>query len=308
MDTAQEVSTNLSKKVKLMFELLKSEVKSLTPELAKEFHELEPSPTERELNPQRLKHLREKAEAGHLVTFHWSAATLGTRRMRMNGQHSSTMLCELNGNFPEGLKVHLDEYKVESPDDLAILFQQFDDRKSGRSAGDVSGAYQGLYPELSEEIVPRGAAKQAIDGIAWYQRTVTKEPTPKGDLVYSLFGEKTFWPFIIWVGEVFSIKTPEMKISPIVAAMHATFSVNEVEARKFWHQVAAGGVEFEDNAPSTILDGWLKAFKEKENGKRKLTSSELYQGCVYAWNAFREEKIIKDIKHDTRKSWLNVSE
>jgi hypothetical protein len=289
-----------------MFELVKSEVRALTPELAKEFHELEPSPTERELNPQRLKHLREKAAAGHLVTFQWSAATHGSRRMRMNGQHSSTMLCGLDGNFPTGLKVHLDEYKVDSLDDLAVLFRQFDDRKSGRSPGDVSGAYQGLYPDLKE--VVRGSAKLAIDGVAWYRRTVTKEPTPKGDDIYSLFAEQPLHTFITWVGEIFSIKTPEMKLTPVVGAMYACYSANEKEAQRFWHQVAAGGAEFDDNAPTTVLDGWLKAIKEGDNGKRKLTSSEIYQGCVYAWNAFREEKAIKDVKHDTKKNWYTVSE
>jgi hypothetical protein len=56
-------------------------------------------------------HLKTKAEAGQLITFHWSVARLGDKRLRMNGQHSSNMLCGLNGHFPTGLKVHLDEYE-----------------------------------------------------------------------------------------------------------------------------------------------------------------------------------------------------
>jgi hypothetical protein len=45
------------------YRLVKSEVRDLTRELAEEFRNLEPSPTERELNPLRLKHLKMKAEA-----------------------------------------------------------------------------------------------------------------------------------------------------------------------------------------------------------------------------------------------------
>jgi hypothetical protein len=56
------------------FWLVKSEVRDLTRELAEEFRNLEPSPTERELNPARIRHLKIKAEAGQLVTFHWSVA------------------------------------------------------------------------------------------------------------------------------------------------------------------------------------------------------------------------------------------
>ena len=59
------------------YRLVKSEVCDLTPELAQQFRDLDPSPTERELNPARIKHLKTKAEAGQLVTFHWSVAKIG---------------------------------------------------------------------------------------------------------------------------------------------------------------------------------------------------------------------------------------
>src|SRR5262249_8162196 len=43
------------------YKLVKSEVRDLTPELAEEFRNLDPSPTERELNPARIRHLKIKA-------------------------------------------------------------------------------------------------------------------------------------------------------------------------------------------------------------------------------------------------------
>ena len=169
------------------YRLVKSEVRDLTTELAEEFRNLEASPTERELNPARIKHLKTKAEAGQLVTFHWSVARLGDKRLRMNGQHSSNMLCDLNGHFPKGLKVHLDEYEVPNKASLALLFRQFDDRKSNRSPSDVASAYQGLYEELHE--VPKGPAKMAVEGACWYDRNVEGLPAPTGDDQYVRFGE-----------------------------------------------------------------------------------------------------------------------
>ena len=39
----------------------------------------------------------------------------------------------------------------------------------------------------------------------------------------------------------------------------------ETEARKFWMEVSRGGVEFEDNHPTTVLDTFLKAaIEDKE--------------------------------------------
>lgn len=285
------------------FQLLKSEVKPLTPELALQFRELQPSPTERDLNPARLRHLRKKADEGLLVTFHWAKAKLGDRWLRVNGQHSATMLCELNGAFPENVFAHVDEYSVDSPEGLAELFRQLDDRKSGRSAADVAGAYQGLEEGLRD--ASRAIAKLGIEGVTWYRRYIEGVVTPLGDEQYNLFHESTLHKYLLWLNELFSIKTPELRRVPVVAAMHATFDRNEAEARNFWAEVARGGKEYEDNAPSTVLDTWLKGIKEE---KLELKPGEFFRGCVYAWNAHREEKTLKDIRYDTRKAAQAISD
>jgi hypothetical protein len=285
------------------FRLISSETKELTPALAIEFRDLEPSPTEREFDPKRVEYLRGKAEDGNLITFQWAKAKLGNRHLRMNGQHSSRMLCELDGAFPKGLKVHLDEYEVETEEALAGLFRQFDDRKSGRSAADVSGAYQMLHEPLRS--VPRGSAKLAIEGFDWWRRHIEGLPPMAGDNRYAFFNDTSIHSYIRWVGEVLSIKTPELKKTPIVAAMYASFDAAEAEAKTFWNDVARGGVEYEDDAPATVLDTWLKGLKEDKNGLRP---GEYYQGAVFAWNAHREGKpITKSIKYDVAKGFHKVS-
>ena len=47
--------------------------------------------------------------------------------------------------------------------------------------------------------------------------------------------------------------------------MFGTFSKNESEARKFWAEAARGGVEYEDNHSTTVLDAWLKAAIESKS-------------------------------------------
>jgi hypothetical protein len=59
------------------FRLVKSETRSLTPELAEQFRSMPASPTERGFDAGRAKMLREKAEVGHLITFNWAVARLG---------------------------------------------------------------------------------------------------------------------------------------------------------------------------------------------------------------------------------------
>jgi hypothetical protein len=81
--------------------------------------------------------------------------------------------------------------------------------------------------------VNRGAAKLAVEGVAWFDKHVEGLPAPKGDDIYTLFGKTSLHSFIKWVGDLFTIKTPELRRQTIVAAMYGTFENNEDQARRF---------------------------------------------------------------------------
>jgi hypothetical protein len=98
----------------------------------------------------------------------------------------------------------------------------------------------------------------------------------------------------------------ELRRQTIVGAMYGTFDKNEAEARRFWIEVSRGGVEYEDNHPTTVLDTFFKSvFEEKK--KWDLNPANLYQASVYAWNAYRENKTIASVKYDTKKGLYNVA-
>lgn len=106
--------------------------------------------------------------------------------------------------------------------------------------------------------------------------------------------------------DLFTIKTPELKRQTIVAAMYGTFEKNEAEARKFWKEVGRGGVEFDENHPTTVLDNFLKSVVENKR-KSELKPANFYQASIYAWNAFREDKTITSVKYDTKKGLYAVA-
>jgi hypothetical protein len=285
-----------------MFKYTKSEDMLLTKELVEIFANMKASPTERELDLKRIKHLRSKVDQGLLLPFNWAVAVLNGVDYRMNGQHSSAMLKELNGAFPEGARAHIDYYEVDDNEALAMLFRQIDDRKSARSPSDVSGAYQGLVEELHE--VPRKIGKLGIDGIAWYNVNVEGIPVPVGDDRYKLFDQERFHPFLKWAGGFFDVKDNDLKKPTVVAAMYGTFSKCEsVEvAKSFWILVKRGGPLESDTHPATVLANWLKKIEaEKSEEHPDVRAGNLYQGCVFAWNAFRNDKTLSSIRYDTKK-------
>lgn len=285
------------------FELLGSSCEPLTKDIATKFRDMPASPTERVLDPKRVQHLRKKIEENLGVTFHWATAEIKGKECRMNGQHSSTMLCDLNGDFPEGLYAHIDRYRVASQKGLALLFRQFDDRKSSRGISDIAGAYQGLYEEIRD--VPLGAAKLAVEAIVWHSNQILGVRTPSGDDIWTWFERKQDYGFMKWLGELLTTKTNEMKKASLVAAMYATYLANELKAREFWTWVAKGG-DFDQDHPATKLDDWLMEVKEISDAKKRMKPGNFYNAGIYCYNAFVEDESVKKVIAKTDKGYLEA--
>jgi hypothetical protein len=284
------------------FILIKSETIPLTLELAEKHKHLQSPPTERPLKKERVKFLQEKAEAGLFLPVSWATAQIGDNKapkVRVNGQHSSVALCDLKENFPKTLQCHLDHYRVKDEKSLVQLFRQFDARMSNRTKSDIAGAYQLMNKNLMK-LKPR-FAKLSVEGIGWWRRQLEGLPVPPGDGVYEIFQEENEHPFLEWNNGILTMKTPELCNRAIVAAMYESYMADKTDAKKFWALVAQGGGYDNANHPATILDDWLKALKERGQNTKPGT---LYQGCMYAWNAFRQEKSIPTIKSDSRRALL----
>ena len=294
---------------KVGFHLLSSQVTDLSPEVVTKFRSIEGSAVEREISRRRVKHLRDKIEAGLGVTFHWVTADLDGKTLRGNGQHSSTMLSEFSPDqFPKGLKVFQEHYKCDTADDFALLFQQFDDRTSSRSSNDVAAVYQGFQAELNG--IPHEIAKLAIDGYTWYQRNVENvQDVPIGDRTYALFSDKWRHTSIKSLADLHNSKTRELQTRPVTAAIFGTFATNETEARRFWDEVSRGGDPDSENSPERVLDMWLRSiFEGSFEPPGKFGAKNHYQGCVYAWNAAREGKTISSVKFEVKKNVAPIRE
>lgn len=306
------------------YHLVSSDVVDLTTKVHGDFAALPSSPTERPVNRKHQKHLREKVEAGKAVTFHWVSAELeeplklrkgqlkGTAAMhvRVNGQHSNGALAEImlanNGTLPAGLKCHREIYRCRDGDALALLHQQFDDKKSGRSSGDISAIYQGLQPDLDD--VDHDTAKLALDGYVNYLRYVQGIPQTAGDAIYSLFNRTDLHPFIHWLAEIHSIKTPELRHKEVAAAMYGTFEANEGAARDFWDQVSRGGDPDRENSPITQLDRLLVKVHKSDERPENWNARSYIQASIYCWNAWREERTVQTVRYEVKKALFGIHE
>jgi hypothetical protein len=287
------------------FELVSSEDLPVTQALATRFAAMEGSLTERERTQSRCNYIEARVREGLAVPFHWAFVKVDGKEVRVNGSHSSYVLSKMNGDMPEGLLAHVEEYSVMGNAGLVALFRQFDPRQSARKPKDVCGAYLGIIEALQG--VPLAHAKLAIEGVAWYLRVVDPPEdveVPKGDDRYAMLNDEAYHPFIQWAGAILSVKTPELKREPVLAAMHATFEIDSEAARDYWPDVARGGKEFDDKHPSTVLDGWLKTIHN--HCPDGVKAPQIYQACIFSWNAFRAGKPLDKVRFDTRKGFFEA--
>ena len=74
--------------------------------------------------------------------------------------------------------------------------------------------------------------------------------------------------------------------------------------------MARGGAEFDDNAPATLLDELAQGCGRNswQPSRIELKPGHYYQGCIFAWNAYRVAKAISSIKFDARKGLHKITE
>ncbi len=271
--------------------------------MAEKHASLQHSPTERDLDAKHVEELAGRFKSRLMLPCCWATVKYNGKTYRMNGQHSSNAMIAAGDSLPARIAIHFDEYEADAPEGMATLFRQFDSRISSRSRQDVAGAYQGLVVDL--EKVDRKHGKLGVEGIAWYLRSIEKLPVKSGDDLYDLFLVQTYHPFLRWLDDVLSIKTPELKNAPIVGSMYATYITSESGAQEFWSHVAKGNLTDDDDARS-LLSRTLVEIKEAK-GLDRPAPAEFYAKCIKAWNAFRAGEKVRSLNVNTKKGLPDVA-
>jgi hypothetical protein len=243
------------------------------------------SPTERTFSESRAKKLRETFESGHMLPCAWAKAEWQGKEVRMNGQHSASVLCAME-EFPSGARVHMDSYTPENEEGMALLFRQFDARVSGRSATDCSHAYQGLFSEVAK--LDEKKALAAIKGINRYHQFTGEGATFSGDDIGRMFFNRNYDGFIRFIGDLITKgKSNELNRSEVLAAVYGTYLQSETRAGEFWKEVKSA---HRDGHPSQVLDAQLEKDANHTDSAKKMRAIQLYAICIKAWNAHLTEE------------------
>lgn len=268
-----------------MHKLLNTFVVPLTRQYVQAFSELPTFKGDRDRDTirgrKRIKWLHRLMEEGKFHSPKWATAQCGGVKYRMNGGHSSRMLTELNGSFPEGLCAVVDEFHCDTMTDLSDLFLQFDSRQSTRSRGDKINAIKSAVGEL-DDVKPLYVSR-ALSGIAFRYRKYGEKPAWSEDDVISLVNEHS--DFICWSRKYAGVR--RLGVVGCVAAMFATYEKYPNAATIFWGQVLEE--THPDNCHPTrklaryFRDKIGREISKGNNGKNVYRADSVR--TIHAWNA-----------------------
>ena len=279
-----------------MFKLVQRKDIVLNPKTATNILKCNNYIDQRRLDQKSVNVLRKAIKEGVFLTGHVALARCnynGSKVVMVNGQH------QCHAVIDEGATVTVakEDYSCESPEDLALLYRQFDNHKA-RSITD------GAKPEATSL------------GIEWPMRVVTLVIAAA-----SILDNKTRYnkneriPLLrLYLREgsfVASILCPDNKLheaslhiarSSVIAIMMRTWRKNQSEAELFWNQVRDGENLKKHMAVYKLRD-WLTRIKVNGNARSRTpverggaSNHEVMAKCITAWNAYRRN-LTTDLKY-----------
>jgi len=235
-----------------------TELLDLTPALARKFHGMRAMPGERVLQPKRTNWIRTLLARGAFYAPRWATAKHGRTEFRVDGQHTSHVLTELANtdqrSFPKGLLAIVDRFKVDSLEDLAELYDYFNNPVSGRSSKDKLTFFLGYFgqehPELEGcDIALTGYALTGMSVAIMERERATKgregatggklSARDRGHLLDPHAADGTGIPFVVWCQKLKG--TPNggkfLRIPGLASQVYEQWCENKKSATTFWQHV-----------------------------------------------------------------------
>jgi hypothetical protein len=208
----------------------------------------------------------------------------------------------LQGTLDISKEVRVLHYKCRTEDELRLLYADTDggikrnqrEKKMALLAG--SAGFEGI---------PQGTLNLITEGYALYRWTDPKErrknnnPDQIAEAIKAGKSDNELCSAVahFLVDHAQGHKLTFVKTDSVVAAMLATFQVDQEAAKTFWLSVFSGA-NLSESDPRLLLSRWLLESKAKAKSKdgTKDTKEDVLLMCLAAWNPWRRNRKIDVLK------------
>lgn len=258
--------------------------KDLTPELAQWMSSLPSLPGDRNREGpkgrHRIEYLFSQLRDGKFHGPNWATVLVNGVLYRVNGGHSSLMLCECNGHFPKGLQVCIQEFACDTIIEAADLFNEFDTQVGARTKPEQTNANARIYAELDS--ISTKAVGDAVKGIGTALTLAHGVRVSHDDRLRLIHSNQDF---IVWCNRF--IVRRGMQRAGTVAAMYLMFKKNKDLAAQFWTMVVDESHPVNTH-PTRKLAMFLRDCAADGNKKSKWSTKAFMVKAIHAWNAYRK--------------------
>jgi hypothetical protein len=257
--------------------------------------------------------LKAKAMSGESIRYVWDIARVGdeTDGKRVNGQHTSRVFLSLTDEewtrVPLPVTIILSEYRCDTPKDISILFEQFDDIRSARTKPDKIGAHLVHYPQLQAVLKDRDVAVKLTQGLTFYAQRVLLEPVTDESQFGALHRNHDTHTFLMFAGQFLSKrKTRELLHPPILAAMYHTTRFETSNAQDFWLDVSLGKEHLDADSIAYKLAEffeqcdthdykWPANILRQVRGGKRPSERDIFATALRAFRAWRDNRKVGEI-------------
>jgi len=287
-----------------MYRLKDAEIEKATKAGAKDTAETPAYQGDCKLYDDHVTMLASEMEAGNFHVCIWAFTTLGGKKYRINGKHTSLAMLGVAAEKLARIKVCRLQFTCDTAEDIAALYSTFDSMESSRKARDIYQMYAAGISDL--RTLPSRVRDVAISGLAlwkWDRNTSKHSAKERAQLLVE------HGPAVVFVDSIFRDKDGNtaqdghrlLLRASVTAAMAATFSVSQRDARLFWTEVRDGSNPA-PRSPSRVLQKWLLSSAVTMGrgagmrGRKQDSRRGMFVRCLHAWNAWREGTVT-DLKY-----------
>lgn len=266
--------------------LIERKVFILKTEHARQAQDAPSIPGERPRKNKRVEYIVELIESGQFcrADFAYTACKEDGRRYRVNGNHTSFVLCGCVDNpelpeFPDGIPLVIEDWECDTISELMSIFDSYDNPQSNRTAGDRLGVHIAMNAEdldgCSKDVI--SAALRGVN----MARQFAKNPDERsyrqwdvGELLKNIEVVK-FCHFL----QAFRDDTWQgWKDKGVAAAVYRSWRDNEDQAEAIWSECFDEQDEDEDSVSRRFVSRM-----RTERGRKQRTSEWFYSEALKYW-------------------------
>ena len=274
------------------FELIRAKKMELTLSFAEWYLSLPQIDDDRKLDEDHAFNLATKIEAGVFLGEDVNVVTVfiksENKEFKCNGQHTTKARTYFDSE-PIEIKIQHSKYEVDTVEDAADLYAQFDDPSGKRTFDQVAKpkwAAQGMLAKHPKSVLKYAATAIAFDAAG--RKVRGAKAISKDDRIAFPSTEEKFVQLlddIIWKGQ-----GTHLRKSPAVCAIFQCWKKSQSATELFWSRVRDGENLTRYMPAMKLRDFLVKITYNRGRGAlatRKASFDEIYVKCIYAWNAFR---------------------